>query len=450
MRDALNHLKKEADKQYVAEFARISDSDPWEVRNAYIDVLLHPSDASNRHAFLSRYLSHPTSLEDQTSALSLLEIQKFCLFSFTSCGWFFNDLEGIEPVQNLRYALRAMELMRRFEAWGSPLEAEFLAILARAISNQGKRNGAELFVSSVRQSVPAWLRLMGEAAARLHLQLDSSHPFDLEASRVHVLAHHKEEHQSLFQFHLELHETQESYDAAVLVINDHLERTHLIIVDGADGSEKIRFPVDNTQSIEHITRNIPKALHIRVKDLFIDSLQRINKLAADRNLQRLAEDFRDFARRYSLSLDCLADPSGSLPGAMRESLAVSLNTEIHRVALRSLELVTPDLLAHTKELVDEVQLLGIHLSLAGLGERFHARIRTLLTEAFIQHDSETVTQITGLITLADWMKLDIDKTSLENLAYSAFREFALVQGHGYRTLRPMFEWLNFALPTIEA
>ena len=31
----------------------------------------------------------------------LLEAQKFMMYSFTSCGWFFTDISGIETIQNL-------------------------------------------------------------------------------------------------------------------------------------------------------------------------------------------------------------------------------------------------------------------------------------------------------------------------------------------------------------
>jgi hypothetical protein len=443
LRDALNHLKTAADEIFVAEFARISDRDPWAIRNDYIQIILEPGNTQGRKNFLAQVLHHPENPEDLASALALLEIQKFCLFSFTSCGWFFNDIEGIEPMQNLRYALRAMELMRRFETWGNPLEAEFLGILARAVSNETKKNGAELFVAHVRQHIPAWLRLMGEAAVRLHLQLDHPGSFELDSCRILVTEHCKADRQSLFQFHLEQPETMEHFDAAALVTQDSLDRTHLFIVEGFDAHAKFIFPYDLSKTVEQITKSIPKTLHLRAKELFTDSLQRINRHAANRNLNRLAEDFRDFARRYSLSLDCLADSSDALPGTMRECLSVSLNTEIYRIALRSLELVTPDLLAHGKELLIEAKTLGIHPSRAGLGERFHERIKNLLTLAMEQQDAETVTQITGLISLADWMQLDIDKTSLENLAYPAYCKFRDHVDHSWKVLQPMFDWLNF-------
>ncbi|HSQ42499.1 MAG TPA: DUF3536 domain-containing protein [Fibrobacteraceae bacterium] len=447
LREAMNKLKSAADELFVSEFPRLSDRDPWQIRNAYVDVLLHPGDAGVRDQFLRQWLLQPEDEGDRSAALLLLEIQKFCLFSFTSCGWFFNDIEGLEPIQNLRYAERAMELMRHFQIWGDNLETEFLGILARATGNETKRNGAEIFAAHVRQGIPAWLRLMGEAAVRLHLQLNAPQTFILEQARILILSHRKAEHQSIFQFRLEFPQSMETHEAGVLVMNDALERTHLFLVDGLEAVSHMPFPVDPSRSPTQIARGIAKVMHLRAKDLFVDSLVRINHLAAERNLKRFAEDQRDFARRYSMSLDCLADHSESLPGAMRESLAMALNAEVYRMILRALELVTDDLLALAKDLLEEARQLGIRIPQAGLGVRFHQRIRSLLAQVTDQQDWDAVNQITGLITLADWIHLDIDKTSLENQIYPAYQQYMAAPQHG-ALLAPMFAWLNFRLPDV--
>ena len=71
--------------------------------------------------------------------------QRSALLMFTSCGWFFSDLAGIETVQVLRYAARVIELM------DNPPTQEFLALLSEAKSNQpDKGNGADLFLSILR------------------------------------------------------------------------------------------------------------------------------------------------------------------------------------------------------------------------------------------------------------------------------------------------------------
>ncbi len=81
-------------------------TDAWGARNAYIEVLMDPS-PPGRERFL-RTWGRP--VEDPTEPWRLLEMSRHGLLMFTSCGWFFNDLSGIETLQVLRYAARAIQL----------------------------------------------------------------------------------------------------------------------------------------------------------------------------------------------------------------------------------------------------------------------------------------------------------------------------------------------------
>ena len=77
----------------------------------------------------------------------LLEMQRSALLMFTSCGWFFSDLAGIETIQVLRYAARVIELQSQlgFEA----PRKQFLELLAEAKSNRPEKgNGADIFLQS--------------------------------------------------------------------------------------------------------------------------------------------------------------------------------------------------------------------------------------------------------------------------------------------------------------
>jgi hypothetical protein len=81
-------------------------------------------------------------------ALKLLEMQKFSMLMFTSCGWFFSDISGIETIQILEYAARAIELAK--EVSGVDLEAEFLERLSEAKSNLNKyADGKDLYLKEV-------------------------------------------------------------------------------------------------------------------------------------------------------------------------------------------------------------------------------------------------------------------------------------------------------------
>jgi hypothetical protein len=104
--------------------------DPWAARDAYVGVLLG---ATDRDAFLAE---HAVEGADPVTALALLECQRHALLMYTSCGWFFNDLAGLETVQILRYAARALDLLD--EVGEEAPTAAFLDVLAEARSNRAE------------------------------------------------------------------------------------------------------------------------------------------------------------------------------------------------------------------------------------------------------------------------------------------------------------------------
>jgi alpha-amylase/alpha-mannosidase (GH57 family) len=101
--------------------------DPWAARDAYVNVLIG---AQSKDEFLSEHLVPGA---DAVVALTLLEAQHNAMAMYTSCGWFFNDLAGLETVQVLRYAARVIDLLQ--EIGEAPPVDEFLEVLAKAESN---------------------------------------------------------------------------------------------------------------------------------------------------------------------------------------------------------------------------------------------------------------------------------------------------------------------------
>jgi alpha-amylase/alpha-mannosidase (GH57 family) len=152
LRAALNYLRDEAAKEFETLGGELF-LDPWAARNAYIEVIL---DAElSRVEFLNRHARRPLSPSEQVRALILLEIQRYSLLMFTSCGWFFSDISGIETIQIMKYAARVMELSEELDLPSA--RARFLEILAEAKSNRSEMGtGADVFLKyAQRQIVPA-------------------------------------------------------------------------------------------------------------------------------------------------------------------------------------------------------------------------------------------------------------------------------------------------------
>jgi alpha-amylase/alpha-mannosidase (GH57 family) len=138
LRVALNFLRDDAAAKFESAGSDLL-RDPWAARNDYIEVMLDPRGARSR--FLTR---HAIRLSEETRLWKLLEMQRSSLLMFTSCGWFFSDLAGIETMQVMRYAARVIELQN--ELGLEPPQKEFLDLMAEAKSNKPEKGtGAEIF-----------------------------------------------------------------------------------------------------------------------------------------------------------------------------------------------------------------------------------------------------------------------------------------------------------------
>ncbi|MGH9005279.1 MAG: DUF3536 domain-containing protein, partial [Acidimicrobiia bacterium] len=126
LRDALDLLRDAGAEIFDRRGPEVFDADPWAVRDAYVDVLVG---ATSPDDFAARWVSG-----DRTLAFTLLEAQRQAMLMYTSCGWFFHDLAGLETVQVLRYAARAFDLLA--EAGESPPESEFFDTLEKAESHR--------------------------------------------------------------------------------------------------------------------------------------------------------------------------------------------------------------------------------------------------------------------------------------------------------------------------
>jgi hypothetical protein len=104
--------------------------DPWAARDAYVDVLVGVQTVEQ---FAERHVVAEAGEAGLVEALTLLESQRHALLMYTSCGWFFNDLAGIETVQIMRYAACCLDALADLGE-SPPLDA-VLATLARAQSN---------------------------------------------------------------------------------------------------------------------------------------------------------------------------------------------------------------------------------------------------------------------------------------------------------------------------
>ena len=149
LRNALDWLRDYVAPSWEREASKLL-RDPWAARDDYIEVVLDRSE-KNIQNFLARRAIQPLSAAETTMALKLLELQRNAMLMYTSCGWFFDDLAGIETVQILKFAGRAVQLAQ--ELFGDSLEEQFARRLTAAKSNvPDEGDGARVYDRWVRSA----------------------------------------------------------------------------------------------------------------------------------------------------------------------------------------------------------------------------------------------------------------------------------------------------------
>ena len=150
LREALDWLRDCLIPRFESTAAALL-RDPWAARDAYIQIVLdrHPE---VRERFGKEHFLRPLNESEQVLVWKLMELQRHAMLMYTSCGWFFDDLSGIETVQVIQYAGRVVQLAEQL--FNESIETQFLDRLALAKSNLHEYgNGADVYQRYVKPSI---------------------------------------------------------------------------------------------------------------------------------------------------------------------------------------------------------------------------------------------------------------------------------------------------------
>jgi alpha-amylase/alpha-mannosidase (GH57 family) len=158
LRTALDSLRDSLIEPYEARASELL-TDPWLARDEYVNVVLDRSEL-NLDKFIATHAKRELSEDETVTVMSLLEMQRHAMLMYTSCGWFFDELSGLETVQVIMYAGRTLQLAQRL--FPDHHEQSFLDLLRDAKSNLPESgDGAKIFERFVK---PAQVDLLAIAA----------------------------------------------------------------------------------------------------------------------------------------------------------------------------------------------------------------------------------------------------------------------------------------------
>jgi len=343
LREALDWLRDEC-VTIFEEYGKRVLLEPWEARNDYIDVVLDRSD-DNVERWLKRHVAPASAgadgLKSVPHVLELMEMQRNAMLMYTSCGWFFNDISGIETVQVLKYAGRVLQFAEKIS--GRALELDFLRRISAARSNVAKEGDAQQIYEREVKAARLDLRRVAAhyAVASLFSNFSSEEAIycyrvrqeDFETYRagrakmaigsitVTSMITREESHFEFTVIHLgETELTGGVRPASGAALYESMKR---------DLSEDMR--VNGIASVIRVLDEYFAEPLLSIRALFRDEQRRILNLLCDATLHEAESAFRQLHERYDPLMRFHAALGVPLPGVLRTAAEFDVNMQLRRL-----------------------------------------------------------------------------------------------------------------------
>jgi alpha-amylase/alpha-mannosidase (GH57 family) len=431
LRDTLTPLFEEKAGPYL--------KDPWAARNDYIQVILDRT-PENMESFLSRHATRDLTDSEKVTVLKLMGVQRCLQLMYTSCGWFFDELSGIETVQVMHYAGRAIGLLQDIS--NMDLEAGFLERLEQAKSNlpefgDGRgvyekfvkptmldleRVGAHYAASSTFEDYPKQAEIYCYSVDQINFQRVEIGAAKLAVGRVQITSEITREAVSLIFGALYFGE--QNLCAGVQKF-ESFEAYQAMALDVADSFATGEFP----ETIHRLDRHFG-ACKYSLRSLFRDEQRRVLNQIMEGSLEGTRFIYRKSYDHHVPFMRFLIDLGVPLPEPLPCTAEFVLNYNLSEAFKQ--ESIDPEAIQH---LLEESRSLQVKLDGVSLGytirqtlERLAARLQETPGEF------NYLSQLAAAVSLAKIMPFEVVLWKVQNICYemlhTIFPEWRWKAEHG--------------------
>jgi alpha-amylase/alpha-mannosidase (GH57 family) len=346
LREALDFLR-DATATLAEELADPLLIDLWSARDAYIDIVLVRSPDSVAR-FFDRHAKRPITAEERTTLLELLEMQRHAQLMYTSCGWFFDDISGIETLQVIAYAGRVLQLAGKlFGPTGAALEGRFLEILAHAKSNLPEMGdgawlyrryvtglrigleqvGAHYAISSIFRNYPEDGVLFCFDLHRDSYESFTSGRGKVAIGRAHLRSRITEENEEIC--FAVLHLGDQNLSAAVRRYSTGGPENGAAFTGFSNNIRKAIQRADLPEVI-HLIDRFFGAISYSLTSLFADEQQRILRTILNQTLAEMEDSLRKIYEDHASLLHFLTESGMAAPPALAIAANFAINASLRR------------------------------------------------------------------------------------------------------------------------
>jgi alpha-amylase/alpha-mannosidase (GH57 family) len=397
--------------------------EPWEGRDDYIGVLLARSE-ENVEAFFGRHAARTLDGEERVRALQLLEMQRHAMLMYTSCGWFFNELSGLETVQVIQYAGRAIQLAQQLGEEG--VEAGFLERVERARSNlsehgDGRRIyekfvvparvdllavGAHYAISSLFDGYGRKDRIFCYSVTKEDLRSSEVGKAKLSVGRIRITSEVTREERliSFAAFHLGDH----NVSGGVREFQGE-EPYGLMAWEVTEAFSKADFP----EAIRRIDRHFGPAT-FSLRSLFRDEQRKITAHLLEETLEETAAAYRQLYERHAPLMRFLKDLNIPAPKGLSAAAELVVNDSLRRAFQK--EEIDP---AWVEGFLDDARTEGISLDVETLEYALRKRVEGAAANLLQNPSSlDALQRCQTVLELAGNLPFEVNLWEVQNIVYT--------------------------------
>jgi alpha-amylase/alpha-mannosidase (GH57 family) len=428
LRAALDLLRDHSAARFEERAGELFD-DPWSVRDAYIESIL------NRHkgaeVFLRRFSKRPLRRREMIRARTLLEMQHHAMLMYTSCGWFFADISGLESTQVLKYAGRVLDFMDELEL-KSPRDG-FLEVLAEAKSNIPQfGNGADVFRKFVE---PARVSPRGLTAhlALSDLMMEGDEAGETAGYKFRKSLVRKEQHGRLTvatgRTILETIATGRVSDSAFAAIHFGGVDFYCLVKDFPgprrfEKSAEILWEHFRTASLPVILRVCQKEFghdEYSLDHILPEGRRRISEAVFGDLVRRISSQYTELYEENQRVIEMLHLAGFELPPELKSAAEYTLGRRFEEEILAQDRSLDPEAYERAAEIAEEVSRRGYKIDRTSANGIFGEMITEAVRLAISDNTKESLDSALTLVALAKRLGLDPEVDRAQEAIFEALK-----------------------------
>ena len=426
LREALDYLRDELVTIFDKEGKNYLKN-PWDARNKYIDVILDRSELTIKK-FQKENFVQDLSEEQKVKAMELLEIQRQAMLMYTSCGWFFSEISGIETTQIMKYAARAMQLAQIFSK--KDLEKKFLELLSEAKSNFPEfGTGKDIFEKFVKPSIVTTKQIASLwAISSLYKDFEEEEDIYCYKIKQHSYKQVQKGNAKFVVGHIEIQSqiTLQKSNVMFALVQYSGGDFHCTIKEFSDEFEytniqKELFRIFMLNPLTEIIRALDEYFgreYFTLKDIFIEERRKILQTMLKGKMEKFSQTYKEIYTEGKSSIYHMQSLGLSIPDEFKISAGYTLSKQFNDLLVNASGFLDSNIIQKAMDINFETKKIGIEIDKTATNKLFSQKISQNISRLAQSLEIQQAEATLEVFDNIEKLELNVDISEAQNIYFN--------------------------------